>query len=851
MRVKKLYTRFSRWYVFGKLHDPGIELPATGKNVDLGPVRARPIRIHVTTSLIEVTGTIEGRKAPDLHLSLHARVGAATLSAPARIDWSEDGGTGSARGVFEATLNVPPAAHGRIALRLELPDGTHRQHLLTRYNQNDLARIAGGMYRGFWRFVGREILPRSFDFLMPKPRLRARRAISRALDTQPFFAAGARRIDIRASFAAPGNQRTGLTLPTTDIIVPVFNGYKCLAGFFQRLGRTTRRENVHIWIIDDQSSDPRIWSLLSDVVGSDLFAGRATLLRNEKNIGFPGTVNRGLALGGNDAVVLNTDIRLPRNWLPRLLAPLADDNIASATPFSNRATLVSFPEIDKDNELALDLDVDRIDAAFAKVDPLAWQLDLPTGVGFCMALSRRFLDRIGGFDNETFGRGYGEENDWCQRAAALGGRNVLVSNLFVEHDHGLSYPSDEKRRLLARNLALLNQRHPKFHSEVAAFMIADPALPLRAAVFARLCCSRAAGGVDIFIDHSLGGGANWYRDERLKLLRAAGRPFIVVSGQRNTHDLYAVVEAGGTRMRMALTSFDDLDQLIPRGRHVRIVYNCAVGFAEAGAVPGFLAQRIKEKANVLEIALHDYFPICPSYTLLDSDGAFCGVPDDLDRCRRCLGRNPHCESAVGQAAIDDWRAAWGELLGLADTIKAFSQDSARLLRRAYPRLAGRVSIEPHAHMERLRKVSLAPPAQRVTIAVVGAIGFAKGGALVKEAAHIARAERLNVRLVVIGEMAAEFHEPGVTVTGRYLRAELPDLVEQHDVDIVWFPSIWPETFSYVTEEVMDMGLPIACFDIGAPAERVRGYGRGLVLARQDARHALMAMIDHLKMACAA
>ena len=91
----------------------------------------------------------------------------------------------------------------------------------------------------------------------------------------------------------------------------------------------------------------------------------------------------------------------------------------------------------------------------------------------------------------------------------------------------------------------------------------------------------------------------------------------------------------------------------------------------------------------------------------------------------------------------------------------------------------------------------------------------------------------------------------MTVTGRYMRSELPDLVEHYGVDMVWFPSIWPETFSYVTEEVMDMGLPIACFDIGAPAERVRGYAGGLVLQNKDARQALMAMLDHLKMACAA
>ena len=851
MRIKKFYTRFSRWYVFGKLYDPGIELPTKGLQVELSPVRARPSKIRITTSLIEVCGDIEGRNMPGLHLTLHARAGATTLSAPARIDWSEQSGSGTAHGVFKATLNVPPASHGRINLKIEMPDGTHRQQLLSRYNQHDLARIAGGMYRGFWRFVGIEVLPRTLDLLIRKRRLKARQAISRALDTQPFFAAGARRIDVRASFATPSGQGVKPAMPPVDIVVPVFNGYECLAGFFRRLGRMTQRKGVHIWIIDDQSSDPRIWPYLTALAESNAFAGRSTLLRNDTNLGFPGTVNRGLALAKHDAVILNTDIKLPRKWLPRLVAPLADDKVASATPFSNRATLVSFPAIDKDNDLPLGLKVDAIDQVFATVDPLAWQLDLPTGVGFCMALSRRFLDRIGGFDAQAFGRGYGEENDWCQRAVAVGGRNVLVSNLFVEHDHGLSYPSQEKKQLLVRNLQLLNRRHPRYHAEVAAFLTADPALPLRASMFARLCCSPAAGGVEIFFDHSLGGGANWYRDERLKPLRDAGKPSIVVSGQRDSKDLYAVVEAGGTIMRLALTSFADLDHLIPPGRHVRIIYNCAVGFAGAAEIPAFLARRAREMNNVLEIALHDYFPICPSYTLLDADGKFCGVPDDIAHCHRCLERNPHGDLTIERGGIVQWRGAWGELLGLAETIKAFSQSSARLLTRAYPDLDGRVIIEPHAHMERLRSVARPPIVGRATIAVIGSIGFAKGAALVREAARIIRSENLPVRLLIIGEMALDFHDPAIVVTRRYVRTELPDLVEQHGVHMVWFSSIWPETFSYVTEEVMDMGLPLACFDIGAPAERVRTYEHGLVIDRRDARRALMAMIDHLKPARAA
>jgi glycosyltransferase involved in cell wall biosynthesis len=52
------------------------------------------------------------------------------------------------------------------------------------------------------------------------------------------------------------------------------------------------------------------------------------------------------------------------------------------------------------------------------------------------------------------------------------------------------------------------------------------------------------------------------------------------------------------------------------------------------------------------------------------------------------------------------------------------------------------------------------------------------------------------------------------------------------------PSIWPETFSFVAEELMSMQVPLCCFDLGAPAERVREYGLGRVIRETDAEAAL-------------
>ena len=67
---------------------------------------------------------------------------------------------------------------------------------------------------------------------------------------------------------------------------------------------------------------------------------------------------------------------------------------------------------------------------------------IPTGVGFCMYIRRACLDEIGLFDAETFGRGYGEENDFCMRAAAAGWRNVLAGDVFVYHEGAVSFSGE-------------------------------------------------------------------------------------------------------------------------------------------------------------------------------------------------------------------------------------------------------------------------------------------------------------------------------------------------------------------------------------------------------------------------
>ena len=83
---------------------------------------------------------------------------------------------------------------------------------------------------------------------------------------------------------------------------------------------------------------------------------------------------------------------------------------------------------------------------------------MPTGVGFCMGVNKKVVDRIGMFDDVLFGKGYGEENDWCMRAAEVGFKNIIIPNLFVYHKHGGSFLGAEKEKLQNENLKKMYEK---------------------------------------------------------------------------------------------------------------------------------------------------------------------------------------------------------------------------------------------------------------------------------------------------------------------------------------------------------------------------------------------------------
>jgi len=276
-----------------------------------------------------------------------------------------------------------------------------------------------------------------------------------------------------------------MTLPL--IIIPVFNAFEKLQACLGSITRTMSPD-TRVLLIDDASTDPRVLPLLQSWVNAAKPVRQ--LLVHAENLGFVATANHGMRVAETDVVLLNSDTEVTTGWLQSLADCLdSDPSIATATPWSNNGEIVSIPEFCASNPVPGDPEAI---ASLIKTCGQPSYPDMPTAVGFCMAVSLKAIRTIGLFDEMTFGLGYGEENDFCQRAEQAGMRNVLCDEAYVVHHGGASFgplglkPDDESmQRLLAK--------HPEYLKKVMAFIKTDPLAPRRKQILD--CLERTSVGM--------------------------------------------------------------------------------------------------------------------------------------------------------------------------------------------------------------------------------------------------------------------------------------------------------------------------------------------------------------------
>ena len=609
-----------------------------------------------------------------------------------------------------------------------------------------------------------------------------------------------------------------------DVVVPVHGGmeiaFACLASVRRHLP-----ENGRIVVVDDASPEPELVRALATMAGRN----EIRLVRRATGGGFPAACNAGIRAARREAdiVLLNSDTLVAAGWIAGLQAAAhSAGDIGTATPFSNDATILSYPDPTKRNPAPIEAETARL-ARLAERLHRGRAVEIPTGVGFCLYLRRTCIEDVGLFREDLFAQGYGEENDFCIRARHLGWRHVAAPGVFVAHLGGRSFGAVGPE-LLRRNLRLLNRLHPGYDDLIAVYREADPLFPFRRRLdAARFAAGRRAAGSVLLITHARGGGVERQVLARAGALRGEGlRPILLSPAGTDREPPGALVGEVGDQefpnLRYAIPrELGALERLLRAERPLRCEVHHLVGHDHA------ILEICRRLAIPYDAYLHDYASFCGRIALVGREERYCGEPV-VEVCAACIA---DAGSEIEEDIAPDLLIRRSEAeLGAAGRVIAPSKDAAERMRRHFPGIA--VTIAPWEDDEALPSAAVRRFGTPRRVAVIGAIGTAKGYEVLLALARDAAWRDLPVSFVLIGYSRDDqrlLATGRVFVTGAYKEQELAALIARERVDFALLPSVWPETWCFALSEAWRAGLDVAVFDLGAQAARTRATGRGWVL----------------------
>lgn len=500
-----------------------------------------------------------------------------------------------------------------------------------------------------------------------------------------------------------------------DIVVPVYNGYEDLLLCVGSLKRHTDLTRHRVILIDDKSTDERIRPYLE----REMRCPGICVLFNDQNRGFSANVNTGLAYSRRDTILLNSDTIVTDRWVEKLQR-CADSSarIATVTPLSNAATLASVPEFLRDNRIPDGFDVDEY-AELVERTSLRRYPTVSVAVGFCMYIRQEAYEAVGPFDAATFGRGYGEENDFCNRCGMLGYVHVLCDDTFVYHKGTASFESDEKKRLCDEHDRILRKRYPLQMKENDRYCAENPDQDIRDNLKLHTRLANGVGNLLYFLHldfqgiakNHIGGTQLHVRD----LVRGAVKDYNVFVAARDGEVLRLTIypRDGGEKLMLKFPIgekplFPVLwdEKLAEILRQILTVFD--IDLVHVHHTEG-LTLDIFEVSKALGIpvicTLHDYYYACPTIKLLDRDGTFCPsdgrfAPADDRTCRLCLHKN----CGYGHVSvIDRWRRENLRALSVCGKLIFPSESAEAVMMQAFPELESRSVVIPHGSGDPMEK----------------------------------------------------------------------------------------------------------------------------------------------------
>ncbi len=568
--------------------------------------------------------------------------------------------------------------------------------------------------------------------------------------------------------------------------------------------------DAQLLAINDASPDSGMQEMLKNCALQ--WPHRVTVLKNNSNMGFVKTVNRGLDYFAKyDAVLLNSDVVVANDWLKRLIAEAYQkEKVATVTPFSNNATICSFPYFLHDNDSFSKLATSTIDQVFQETYLPC--IEAPTGVGFCMYIRRAILDEIGSLNFEKFGRGYGEENDLCQRAIKNGWQNLISPNIYAHHEGEISF-ADDKQALVENAMQVIDALHPNYHADVQKFIKLDPLKSARVTRYIQLVASLRIPKV-LHISHGLGGGITQHIEE-LGCYFSQSMIQLVMEAQGNTSEITLRLAISNHADALFFNMQNEYSSVIAILKTIDIT---CVHFHHTLGHDPLIFQLPRDLGVPHLVTVHDFYWLAGNPTLTDENGKYPGYYSDT--------LNNPLYPLPKDMSLESFRKPLSLLFSTAKSIIFPSYSTKNIFCNIY-RLEN-TSVAPHLEITRElgKKLIRTKKKSDYSIGVLGALSKEKGADLLEQLAAIAQSAKMPYHFKLLGY--AYKNLANIETTGPYEAIELTQLIQQHKLDIIFFPAQWPETYSYTLSYALASALPIIAPDTGAFSERLSGRASTLL-----------------------
>ena len=500
------------------------------------------------------------------------------------------------------------------------------------------------------------------------------------------------------------------TIKSVDIIIPVYNALDDLKLCLDSLKRNTDLKTNRVIIINDNSPDPNVKLFLDSLDYSWL-----KVIHNSTNRGFSANINLGMAQSKDrDVLLLNSDTVVTANWLQKMVnCAYSSSEIGTVTPVSNNATLCSVPNFCEENTLPENISIDRAGEIVERCSFREYP-QITVANGFCMYVKREVIECIGDFDGKTFQRGYGEENDFCNRAEQMGYIHVMCDDTYIYHSGTKSFVSKEKEQYIREHEKILQKRYPVQMHRNAVYCATNPNCHIGKNVALYFDLENGKKNVLYFLhsdfrvgkNDSIGGTQFHVRDLKNGMVEDCNIYVVARNGEYITLTIYvgdqthhfdfwvgaAVPFIPETDRKIKEVLNNIVEAFDINLIHVHHVFDTSLDIFSIA----------KEKNIPIILTAHDFYYICPTIKLLNSDGVFCEKTKSDEKCAKCLRKKIGTIDSIDYLSL--WQKRTLKIFDICEKIVFPSESAMQIYSKVYPQFKEKFEAIEHGVNKELGEI---------------------------------------------------------------------------------------------------------------------------------------------------